>query len=112
MDRLLKGKDFSKDLKNNSVYPHTLRAAQDAKTAEYYEEVIIPQKIKETGKKLIEEIEILLPFCPCYRPDFSDCEGCIHENKTDTVTRFKFNGEIMTCKDLVWQQLKQSRGIE
>jgi len=70
MDRLLKGKDFSKDLKNNSVYPHTLRAAQDAKTAEYYEEVIIPQKIKEAEKKLIEEIQTWVEANSIYQVEF------------------------------------------
>jgi len=104
------------------VIPQKIKEAEDRgadKMLQYIkgtkpEEVseIVRNIIKAAEKKLIDEIEPLLPFCPCYQPNFSDCEGCIHENKTDTVTRFKFNGEIKACKDLVWQQLKQSRGIE
>jgi hypothetical protein len=102
MDRILTEKEFDEawyKTEHNTVFDRKMAAlkAQDAKTANYYETVIIPQKAKEAEKKLIKEIRAALWICE--KPDgvgcTYTCQECNHQSNAQ-----------------VWQQLKQSRGIE
>jgi hypothetical protein len=62
MDRLLTEREFDEAwyrAEHDTVLDRkaAILKAQDAKTANYYETVIIPQKVKEAEKKLLEYLK-------------------------------------------------------
>ena len=78
----------------NSMLDSAIAKTQDAKTANYYEQVVIPERIKQAERELIEEIETF-HIANCMR----------------TVKRYQCKECV--CGDFIcqWQQIKQKRGM-
>jgi hypothetical protein len=90
MDRLLTNKERNIYYHEGELDNQGLLKAQDAKTASYYETVIIPQKIKEAEKKLIEEI-------------IKSIDGFHTEDDGQRILHLIYTD---------WQAIRKSRGIE
>lgn len=84
-----------------NVYCEKQLQAQDAKTAKYYESVVIPQKVAEAKKELIEKIGKIATF---------DKE-CSHTICSAEKYEEPCNLESY-CPYRIWQQLKKDEEIE
>jgi hypothetical protein len=125
MDRLLTEQEISNivSLDYGNALRHAIKA-QDAKTANYYEKEVLPQKIKEAVSNEMESakanMEIAKLFCPRCSDYLNfrikeaekklieeieklDCYGC-KDTRCESYCH-------MPTKCYRWQQLKQSRGI-